>query len=60
MNVTDELGRIQKEMVMATKILHQDSHPPDWETNPGPPNYEAQVLTTQPQYSVIWLETTHM
>jgi hypothetical protein len=29
MNVTDELGRIQKEMVMATKILHQDSHPPD-------------------------------
>jgi hypothetical protein len=58
----DELERIRKEAVVAkfkvlaqhfhglrktTKILSQDSRSPGRDLNAGPPEYEAEVLTTR-------------
>jgi hypothetical protein len=36
-----------------TKILNQDSLSPGRDLNPGPPEYEAGVLTTRPWRSVV-------
>jgi hypothetical protein len=41
-----------KELRKTTKSLSQGSRPPDLELNPGPPEYEAEMLTSQPRRSV--------
>jgi hypothetical protein len=62
--VNDELEKMWKEAVVAFKLLSrhlsegtdeyhetpQDSRPPGRDLNPGPPEYEAGVLTTLPKY----------
>jgi hypothetical protein len=39
-------------------ILSQGSRTSSWGLNPGPPQYEAGVLTTRPRRSVVYLWVT--
>jgi hypothetical protein len=70
--MNDELERVRKKRPLrnssyyrgiyleglrkTTRNPSQDSRSPDRELNPGPHEYEAEVLTTQPRRSVrFWL-----